>query len=423
MKIMFTLGTLAAIGVAFNSATAQVPEAGAAAFGMAGNLMGAASGYEAVAFNPAMLAIRAPKFSLNILSLSANTGLDPVKFNDVTAFGGKVIPNNTKEEWLTRIGAGGRERGSVDAGLSLIALSIGHVGAQVGIVGAGEANFNQDAMEAILYGNAGRTGTAKTFNFLGSNGNGAAFGTGAVSLGIPISSSKEGTEEEETFAIGITGKYILGLGAGRVQDNGSIITPDNIKASFPAVFTDTASFGNAGSGVGVDLGLAWTKGRTTFSFAARNVFNSFEWDTSKFRATNGTASFDGSDPKTDFKQLPYTSAPQVLRTALEEQKFKPELAAGIAHEMHSLLLTADASDRIGDGVEIGPKMHVGVGAEFNGIPLLALRGGVAAITGGYQAAFGVGLHLSKIEIGVGAMTRSGDNGTENGLMFSLFSIR
>jgi hypothetical protein len=423
MKNSFRLVALSALALVGRTAAAQLPEASAVSFGMGGNYMAAATGFEAVAFNPAMLGVHAPKFSLSILSLAANTGLDPVKFNDITEFGGKVIPASTKEAWLNSIGAGGRERGAVDAGLSLIALNIGHLGFQVGVIGGGELNINQDAAEALLYGNAGRTGTAKSFNFSGSNGNGSAFGTGAVSLGIPISSSGEGTDHEESFAIGITGKYIVGLGAGRAQDNGSTVTPDNIKASFPAVFVNGDDAGNAGSGMGVDVGFAVVRGRTTFSAAARNVLNTFEWDVTKFRATPGTASFDGTNTKTDFTSQPYSSAPQALRTALEEQKFKPTIAAGIAHEMHSLLLTVDASDRIGDGIEIGPKMHVGVGAEFTGIPLLALRGGVAAITGGFQAAGGVGIHLGPIEVSAGLSTRSGDNGTETGAMLTLISIR
>src|SRR5437870_3800436 len=121
MKNSFKLVAVAAIALAGRSAAAQLPEATARSFGMAGNYMGAATGFDAVAFNPAMLGIRAPKFSLSILSLTANTGLDPVKFNDITEFGGKVIPASTKEAWLNSIGAGGRERGALDAGLSILA--------------------------------------------------------------------------------------------------------------------------------------------------------------------------------------------------------------------------------------------------------------------------------------------------------------
>ena len=52
--------------------------------------------------------------------------------------------------------------------------------------------------------------------------------------------------------------------------------------------------------------------------------------------------------------------------------------------LSEITLTADGSTRIGDGIEIGPKMHLGVGAELRVIPLLPLRAGVAAITDGVQ---------------------------------------
>jgi hypothetical protein len=419
MKTIRTFATVAVIAAAARPAAAQNPEASAAGFGMGGNYSAVARGFDAVAFNPANLGLSGnPAFSLSLFSFGVSTGIDPVKLSDFKPYGGKVIPSSVKESWLTQIGSG-REQGSTDAGISLVALSIRNVGFQVGVIGAGDVNVNQDAAEAILFGNAGRTpGVPRNFSFNGSSASGGAFGVGAVSVGIPIASDDQGGHT----AIGFTGKYIMGLAGGRAMDNGSTITPDNIAAQFPMIYTPSA--GNAGSGIGLDVGLSWGDARTTLSAAARNVVNTFAWSTDAFRSRPGTVTFDGNtSPKGNFDEAPYLSAPAALRTALEDEKFKPELAVGLARRVNStLLVSADASDRIGDGIEIGPKMHVGVGAEFTGIPMLALRGGVAAITDGYQAAAGVGIHIGSVEIGAGVMTRSRNSGQELGAMFNLISI-
>ena len=420
MTTIRTVTVALALAITARGVAAQQPNASAAAFGMAGNFTAAATGSDAVAWNPAMLGMNSPAFSLSLMSLGGVTGLDPVKLKDITDFGGKVIPNATKESWLNKVGSG-TEQGTVDGGLSIVALSVGRIGFQVGLSGAAQVNVNQDAAEAILYGNAGRTGTAKNLAFNGSNAGGSSFATGAASIAIPLPFTPTGRPGEQ-FSLGVTGKYIHGLGVARAQDNGSLVTPSNIAVAFPAIYSDSNHVGSSGSGVGVDLGLAWTDGATTFGATARNVVNTFAWSTSALSSTLGTVSFDGNTSKTNFDAAPYASAPVAMRAAIEAEKFKPEIAVGVARRMDKLTLTADGSTRIGDGIEIGPKMHVGVGAELRFIPLLPLRAGVAAITDGFQVAGGAGLHLGPFELGVAGSVRSKSRGTDYGAMVSLISI-
>lgn len=420
MTIIRTINSALALLLVTRGVAAQQPNASAAAFGMAGNYTAAATGSDAVAWNPAMLGMNSPAFSISVLSLGLVTGLDPVKLKDITDFGGKVIPNATKETWLNRVGAG-TEKGTVDGGLSIVALSIGRLGFQVGVSGAGQVNVNQDAAEAILYGNTGRTGTAKNLAFNGSNAGASSFATGAASIAIPVPFTPTGRPGEQ-FSVGVTGKYIHGLGFARAQDNGSLVTQTNIGVSFPAIYTDSNHVGSAGSGVGADLGLAWTDGATTIGATARNIVNSFAWSTSALTSTPGTVSFDGNTSKTNFDAAPYASAPAAMRAVVEAEKFKPEIAVGVAHRMERMTLTADGSTRIGDGINIGPKMHVGVGAELRFIPMLPLRAGVAAITDGFQVAGGAGLHVGPLELGIAGSLRSKSRGTDYGAMISLISI-
>ena len=83
-----TLGAAAALACIAHSGAAQQPNASAAAFGMAGNFMALATGSNAVAWNPAMLGMNSPAFSLNLFSAGGVTGLDPVK---LTPQGGTTI--------------------------------------------------------------------------------------------------------------------------------------------------------------------------------------------------------------------------------------------------------------------------------------------------------------------------------------------
>ncbi len=418
MKTMRNLLTVASLMLVASELSAQLPEAGTAGFSMSGNYTAVARGYEAVAWNPANLGFSSnPWFSINLATLGGTSGLDPVKFNDIADFGGKLIPSSTKDQWLQLIGSGS-ERGTLDGGVSVIALSIGKFGFQAGVVGTGDIKLNQDAAEALLYGNAGRTGTAKNFNFNGSSANGSTFGVGAASIAIPVMSGNHGEE----FSIGVTGKYIAGIAAGRAMDVGSTVTTNNISVQFPSIFTDTNHYGNSGSGVGVDVGLAWTNGRTTFSAAARNVVNTFKWSPTAFSASLGTVTFDGTNNVSHFEDTTYTLAPASLRNALEAEQFKPEIAAGLAHHMGPLLITVDGHGRLGDGIEIGPKMHIGAGAEFTGIPLLALRAGAAAVSDGVRIAGGFGLQLGSYELGAGVSSRSKNGGQDLGFILSLLSI-
>jgi len=412
---MIAIATL----VAAQAVSAQQPNASAAAFGMAGNYQGAASGADAVAWNPAMLGLGNGGFTLNLFSGGVQTGLAPVKLSDYTAFGGKTIDAATKEAWLNQIGTG-TENGAANVGVSLAALSIGPVAFQAGLSGTGDANLNQDAAEAYLYGNAGRTGSAKDFSFNGSNLHGSSFATGAASIGIPLPVSVMGPLDK--ISMGLTVKYVRGLAVARAQDGGSVVNQNNVAVAFPAIFTDSNHVGNSGSGIGMDLGLAWNSGSTTIGATVRNVMNTFKWNTSSLSSTPGTVTFDGTTTTNNFDAAPYASAPAGMRAALEDEKFKPELAAGIAHREDKYTLTADASARVGDGIDIGPKTHLGVGGEYRGLSMLALRAGVAAVTDGAQAAAGLGLKLGPAEIGFGMSVRSTKNNTQYGAMLSLLSI-
>jgi len=419
MKYIRSLGVVVAVMATSQAASAQIPAANAAGFSMAGNYTAVARGYDAIAFNPANLALGEPKqFGFSLFAVNVSNGVNPITLGDLKAHQNVLIPAATRESWLQKIGTG-RQTGDMAGGVSLLAMNVRSFGLQVGVVGAGDVNLNQDAAEALLFGNAGRTGDAKSFNFGGSKANGSLFGVGAVSYGVPLRRNDRG--EQLTF--GVTAKYIRGFAAARAADHGSATTPDAINIEFPVLYTDSNHVGNAGSGFGVDLGLSWAKSGTTYSVTARNVVNSFAWSPDAFTSRAGGFTFDGVNNTSTFDEAPYATAPAAMRTALEAERFRPELAAGVARHFGNLLMSVDGSQRFGDGITLSPKMRAGMGAEYTGISVLALRGGVAAITDGFQGAAGVGLRVGTYELSVGAMTRSTNGQGQIGFMLNVMSLR
>jgi hypothetical protein len=413
---------LGAMTVLAASVGAQQPNASAAASGLAGNFTAMARGYDAVAWNPAMLGMPGnPGFSMSILPFGVAATLDPVNVKDFKDFQGKTVPTATKQQWLDKVTANNGEKGTFDAGVNLLALSAGPFGFQVGAAAYGAAKLNPDAFEIIMFGNAGKTGSPRTFNFQGSSLSGGALTTAALSYGFGFGDAKPGSDHS---AIGITAKYVLGNGVLIARDAGSQATDQNVNVSFPVILPDTNNFGNNGSGFGADVAFAWMSDKLTLGAAVQNAFNTFAWDESTLAYRPGTAMFTTDTSSSNFDQKPFAGAPTSLKNALTNNKIKPTIAAGLAYAWRSdVTLTADAHQQLGDddAIIIGPKTQAGAGIEYRGIPMLPLRAGASYITGGSAFSGGVGLRIGAYELGFAAVVRTGDSkGT--GFLLSALSI-
>jgi hypothetical protein len=407
-------------------AVAQQSNASAAAYGLGGNYLARARGVNAVAWNPANLGLAGnPGFSFQALAFNLTSGIDPIDLSDFKEYDGQLITTTVKEQWLQKVIEKQGETGNADLGASWLGLSTGPFAFQVSTSGYATGTLNPDAVEAILFGNAGRTGAVRSFNFTGSNMRAGAFTTVAGSYGRGIGSAAPGAGQ---MAVGVTAKYVVGHGVLIARDNGSGTTPDAIELDFPAVHVNTEEGGaSAGTGVGFDLGFAWQRGTaTTIGATVTNVVNTFKWDESKLQYRPGTALFDGDNQETNFDTTAYASAPAVLRDAITNNKFKPTLAVGLAHELNDrITLTADLRQQLtdDDAIQIGPKSQLGGGAELRFIPVLPIRVGASYVTGGFGLSAGVGLRILGVEIGVAGMLRDRDEGKENGLFISVLSVR
>lgn len=397
--------TLLVGAVLVEGLSGQVANASARTLGMGGSTTATARYLEALSVNPAGLGMPGSGFSLALVPVTVRSGLGPVTLADLADQGGQVVSPAVKEAWLQEIANAGVQSGSVGAEVTAFALTLGRVGFQLSTLAGGNMEIGPDIAEAVLYGNAGRSGQPTNLSLAGSTVDGFAVTTASFSAGIPISS------ENGSMALGATLKYSLGhvMAVGRDQGGSVNSDPIRVNVNFPSVtFDDETSDGIIGSGFGLDLGFQMQRERLHLGAAIQNLFHSFAWDESKLVFRAGTATLQEGSNTTDFESRPYASAPAVLKTAVDDMKFNPVLAVGAAYDVQpDLTLSADVRNRFGDGMSLAPKLHAGVGAEYRGLGVLHLRGGGAVVTDGLQIGGGASLNLGPVSLSFAAAMQKG----------------
>lgn len=414
---------LAAASIALPAAAAaQQPNASPAATGLGGAYTARARGYDAVAWNPANLGQPGnPAFSFTFGSVNGSSGLDPISLSDFAPYSGKNLPADQRERWLEKVTSNGGENGRLDGGITLLGMSAGHVALQVATSVVGSTKLNPDAFEALMFGNAGRTGQVRTLNLAGSNMHAGVFSTAALSYGVSMG---DDPKTGRHMSLGVTGKYVLGNGVLMAQDLGTTATTSAVVVDFPIVYSNPDSGKVVGNGFGMDVGFAWTQGKMSFGATVQNAFNTFAWDQAKLVSKSGTALFNGDQNTSDLKNdKPYGQAPAVLQQEITDDKFKPIIAAGIAYAWRpSIILSADARQQTGDVLLSGPKTIVGAGIDYRWLPIVRLRGGASYITDGWGMSGGLGFELGHYELGVGISMESVNSGKAPGITLNVLSI-
>lgn len=415
-----------AVVLAGRPAAAQLPSASAPALGVGDNYTALARGRNAAAWNPAGLAMPDnPAFSIGVVQLRGLAGVNPITTADLKGVEGTLVPQATKEEWLERITAEGGQQGAFGADLTYLSLNLGRIGIQLSSTVTGMLNLAPDAAELLLFGNAGRTGEPRDFSFEGSAFDVAATSTVALSYAQPLS-LELGPLPDQHFAFGATLKYTVGHALFSGWDNGSALNDDPLAVGieFPVIQTDTAIGPHSGAGVGLDLGASWQGGPFAAGLVVRNVINTFAWDESKFFFRAGTATFNADTSYSNFDAREISAAPTEIQARAaelaEELTYKPSLALGVAVQALPILtVMADVRRQLGDGMDVGPATHLGIGAELRLLPFLPLRAGATKVSGGLQLGGGVGLEVGPLNLGLSAARRTNDFGTDGIGMFSL----
>jgi|GEM_PF-653543 len=399
---------LSTVSVA-SPAHAQLTNASAAATAMGNTGTATARGYDAVYWNPAGLAMPGTKrWSVALLPTSIGAGAGPISFADLSNVGGQVVSDATKNAWLSRVSGDTPQKISALGEASLLAANIGRVGLQASVSGGGNGVLTRDALEVLLYGNAGRTGNAERYALNGSAVSGGALATVGVSYAHPIG-IRFGSAKEQSAAFGVTVHSTTGLALVRAQDNGTVLEsqPVEVKVNFPAVSPKSGSRGSAGSGFGLDVGAAWEGGQWRAGVALRNALNTFKWDESALAFRPISARYTQAARTSDFDERAYASAPTALRNWVTNATIPPTLAFGLAWTSSPRLqVSADAKQQFGEGMPWAVRRSIGTGVEYRPVGWLPLRGGVAALDRGAQFGGGFGLEGRNVRLQWSVVSRT-----------------
>jgi hypothetical protein len=326
---------------------------------------------------------------------------------------GVLVPASVKEDWLQQIVAAGGQTGSGVLELTEFSASWNNFGVQLSTIVSGHTDLNDGAAELLLYGNAGRTGEPVDLDLAGSGMTGFAVSTLGISVGLPIA-RRWAPGVEQGLAVGATLTQSWGHGLVFAEDAGTLTqsNPLEVDMDFPVIHPDEDWQGwNQGSGLGLDVGVAWGRGPWGAAAVIQNLFSSFEWDLAKLSYRAGQAVFNEDTNQSDFDKLPATEAPSALRNKVKDLTFKPVLVLGGAYDAsEDMTVTAEFRQRAGEGLETGPKTHLGVGMEYRPTPMVPIRAGFAAITGGFQLGGGLGLVVGPVHLGLSALYQKGDVG-------------
>ncbi len=397
---------LAATAPAPPRAGAQLADASAVTLGLAGNATATARGLAALSMNPAGLGMGGSGFALAVLPIQLRLGLHPVTFGDLADYQGVVVPTAIREEWMERATERGAQAGTAGVHVSAFAVAVGPVGFQLSTVAAASMSLSPDVLEVILFGNAGRTGSATDLTLGGSDLQTFVITTASASLGLPVSLPGG------RLALGATLKYSIGhlLAAGREQSGTVTSDPLRVSAEFPIVaIAENVDGLDNGSGLGLDLGAQFERGPFGGGITIRNLLNTFAWDEAKLAYRAGLVLLDRDGSSTDFDEQPLASAPPALVQLVDDMRFKPVVSVGGAWKAAAdLTLSADVRKRFGEGLVLAPAFHAGVGAEYRGLRALHVRGGVAVVTDAVELAGGASLALGPVNFSVAGAVRRGE---------------
>jgi hypothetical protein len=402
---------------------AQLPDPSTRALGMGDAYTSLARGYEAVYWNPAMLAaVGRPGFSLDLPHLNFEFGSNAYGLSDVSKYAGTFLTDADKATLLGKIDTTLTLRALL--GIAPIGLSVGPFAILVGSAGQMSLGIGKDAVRLALYGNAPRLGSSSLFTAQGSNGRAWAATTVGFSYALRIPSPLG------HLSVGATYKYVIGNFLGTAGDLGSQVSFNPLFTATEAgqsVYTNYGTNcgsislsdtgvcgGKAGTGYGIDLGgtLQLARRGITLSAVLVNVLGKMTWDASRLcydrTQSQTTQSASGSVTDTVLVQqslcdpTSIAANPQAatLRDSLLGHADFARLARfGAALRRGNLTVAGDLQLRLKEGLDQQPGQLLSVGAEYRALGFLPLRVGASEdFVGATMFAGGIGLQLVGINL-------------------------
>ncbi len=413
---------------------AQLPDASPRSLALAGSYGAMARGFEAVAWNPAMLAARGnPGFTLALPRLTFEAGSNTFSWSDMRFYANRHLSDQDKADIMAKI-VHDDSTLSIRSVLGAVpfGLSMGPIAFMVAASGEGTFAGPRDAVELALYGNAHRSGVGESFSAHGANGRAWAATTLAAAFALPFQLPLG------RLSVGVTGKYVIGNFIGRGVEYSSSLSVNplvNVAADVGAIYTgyptgfkpnNPSDFlsgdGKVGSGYGVDVGGALQlAGRSiTVSATLVNAVAKMTWDAGRLQFERQVYSAVQTDSGTVIDTRSHTlltTAAQVdadptARAArdslVSNGDFAKLLRLGVALRSGKLTLSGGAQVRLKEGLDRQPEREVSGGLEYRLLGFLPLRAGVAYDIGNaLTLAGGTGLQLFGFHLDVSAAAITG----------------
>jgi hypothetical protein len=423
------------------AAAAQVPTATPRALAMGNAYSALARGFEAIAWNPALLAsTHGYGVTVGLPAGSAEVGNNAFSIDDILTYRDKDLSDADKQYLLDRVvndDSTLQARGNF--GVHSLGFSIGSFAVSLSSSGYVQAQASRDAVEFALNGNGAFAGTGNFFDLAGSGGRAWAATTlaGSYARFFPTPMGR--------LNVGVTAKRVWGNFLGLARDDGSQVGTDTVNATGQVIYTDYPQgdfsgigdiFGkSAGTGFGVDLGGALElDDRLTVSLALINAFGSMSWKEDRLRYerasytvaldANGTVRDTTSDSSLVGAEIDTDAQAVALRDSLlQTEGFARLLRGGVAYRVAGFTLGGDVQMRLSTGVDRQPDFMVGGGAEYVVLGFLPLRAGIRTDFGDVTAfSGGTGLRLGPfaLDLSAAAIMGSSNPGVIVGAGFGLF---
>jgi len=361
-----------------------------------------------LASNPAGLAA-AEGWQLVISPLRLGLGLSPITGADIARAGDGAVPRARREAWLARLD-GRDQRGAVDLSLGPVALRRGNLALSIATTVVGATRLPADAVELILFGNAGRTGEPRDLRLTGASIDGAAFTTMGIAWG---------TRATAQLALGARLHASLGHGVVLTRDAGSVLTADDaaVELRLPTV---TSTGATPGSGLGLDLGATWRTAGTITGVSLHNAASSFSWSASDLRYREGETLIEGSGVEADFDARPLAEAPPALRALLRRvrpaRRLELEHVRPMAEGLHLRLTLRERLER---GLAPGAPNARLVGIEWQVVESVTLATHTGAVEGDWRGGLGIAAALGAWGVSAAWLLDRGDDRRGSTLAMSL----
>ncbi len=411
-------------------AEAQLATPSARSFAVANSYAARARGYESPYWNPANLGLSdMPSWSVGLAGASAYFNNNSLSYGQITDLYGEFLDDATKSDLLSDIRGGDPDRlfqASADVNASVAGVSVWRFAFGVGSVGAGRLDVTPDAVELLLFGNAGEDGSGKDFNLEGSEGEAWALSGAYLSYAQPFTIPALDYLNIR-FSVGATIRYAVAHGLIGLYDRGTILTADPLAVNVQAEVI-SSSDADAGRAWAADLGAAMEYDEDlVVGISLINAVADITWNEEDFevRLLTATADFDSttsSDTTLAFAELGPEDQARIVEYLEAADVAKRLRLGGVYRVTPALSLSADFVELIGGRLRSRWERTFSLGGEFRPVAPLPLRIGLATDFSQFAYSGGLGIYMGPVhtDLSIGRWGVAGGDGVVGAISISIW---